>query len=352
MGIFDRLREPVFLRKSNKALEQIERLKELEPKLNDEGKEKINKEIKYIEYGIIGEKNIEFELRNSHMPMYIIHDLYLESDGLSAQIDYLVFTKKVCFIIECKNLFGDIEIDNQGNFIRTMNFGGKKLKEGIYSPITQNERHLKLMKKIAVDNKSNIITKFLTNKLFENSYRTVVVLSNPKTILNSRYAKKEIKNKVIRVDQLVNYIKDSYKKSKEAEISDKALLSWAENFLNFHKEQEVSYLEKYNKYLIKNNEADNIENNEKKVNETNKEDIKNISNIENTDIYKELKSFRLLKSREENIKPYFIYNNEQLKDLISKMPANCEELKKVYGFGDVKVSKYGEDIIKIIKKYL
>lgn len=349
MGILDRLREPVFLKESSKAIEDVERLKELEPKLNAEGKEKIKKEIKFIEYGIIGEKNIEFELRNSHMPMYIIHDLYLESDELSAQIDYLVVTRKICFVIECKNLFGNIEINNQGDFIRTMNFGGKTIKEGIYSPITQNERHLKLMKKIAVENKSNVIMKFFTDKLFESSYKTVVVLSNPKTILNSKFAKKEIKDSVIRTDQLVRYIKDAYNKSKEPEMSDKALLSWAESFLKVHKEKETSYLEKYNKYLIENNKDNCLESNKNVIKETENE---NISNIEDTEIYKELKSLRLVKSREEKIKPYFIYNNEQLKDLISKMPVNNEELKKVSGFGDIKVSKYGEDIIKIIKKYL
>ncbi|PWL53812.1 MAG: hypothetical protein DBY38_06545 [Clostridium cadaveris] len=45
-----------------------------------------------------------------------------------------------------------------------------------------------------------------------------------------------------------------------------------------------------------------------------------------------------------------MYNN-QLKDLISKMPRNKEELQKIAGFGAVKVNKYGDDILKIIKKY-
>lgn len=352
MGLFDRLREPVFLKESSKAIEQIEKLKELEPKLNSEGKEKIKKEIKCIEYGIIGEKNIEFELRNSHMPMYIIHDLYIESDDLSSQIDYLVITKKICFVIECKNLFGNIEINNQGDFIRNMDFGSKKIKEGIYSPITQNERHLKLMKKIAIENKSNVIMKFITDKLFESSYKTVVVLANPKTLLNSRFAKKEIKDKVIRADQLVSYIKDNYNKSKELEMSEKALFSWAESFLKIHKEKDISYLEKYNKYLVEEDKTDYIKSNTNIVKETYNKYISNTVNIEDTEIYKELKSFRLNKSRQENIKPYFIYNNEQLNDLISKMPLSNEELKKVFGFGDVKISKYGEDIINIIKKYL
>lgn len=53
----------------------------------------------------------------------------------------------------------------------------------------------------------------------------------------------------------------------------------------------------------------------------------------------------------KKIKPYFIYNDSQLKDLISKMPRNKEELQKVSGFGEVKANKYGDDILKIINKY-
>ncbi|WP_242849842.1 HRDC domain-containing protein [Clostridium sp. C8] len=194
--------------------------------------------------------------------------------------------------------------------------------------------------------------KFITDKLFESSYKTVVVLANPKTLLNSRFAKKEIKDKVIRADQLVSYIKDNYNKSKELEMSEKALFSWAESFLKIHKEKDISYLEKYNKYLVEDGKTDYIKSNINIVKETYNKYISNKVNIEDTEIYKELKSFRLNKSRQENIKPYFIYNNEQLNDLISKMPLSNEELKKVSGFGDVKISKYGEDIINIIKKYL
>lgn len=52
------------------------------------------------------------------------------------------------------------------------------------------------------------------------------------------------------------------------------------------------------------------------------------------------------------VKPYFIYNNNQLVDLISRMPRDKEELKKVAGFGEVKVEKYGKDIIEIVGKYV
>jgi hypothetical protein len=178
------------------------------------------------------------------MPMYILHDIYLEDGDLTAQIDYLVFTKKICFVIECKNLYGDIEIDRDGNFIRCIQFNGKKKKEGIYSPITQNQRHLEFMKKLKTDSKSNIFTKFMAGKYFEDYNKSVVVLANPKTVLNAKFAKKEVKEKVIRADQLVKYIKDTYEKSKETTYSEEKMLEWAQSYLHLHKNVEKDYTEK------------------------------------------------------------------------------------------------------------
>ena len=95
--------------------------------------------------------------------MYILHDIYLEYGDVSAQIDYIVVTRKLIFIIECKNLYGNIEINSNGDFIRTMEYGRRTKKEGIYSPITQNKRHLELIKSIKVDSRLNSLEKFFTN---------------------------------------------------------------------------------------------------------------------------------------------------------------------------------------------
>ena len=364
MGLFDRLKEPVFLKESSDAEVQLYTLKALEPRLNKEGQVLIKQDIQCLEYGIAGEKNIAYELRNSHMPMYILHDIYLESGDLTAQIDYLVITRKLCFVIECKNLYGNIEINSAGDFIREMEFGRYKQKEGIYSPITQNQRHLELMKKIKVENKSNILSKFMCERYFDCFNKSVIVLANPKTVLKAKYAKKEIKDKVIRSDQLVKYIKDMNERSKETANSDKELMSWAQSYLKLHKEVRKDYTEKYEKYKLKEVMTDDtihiipmIE--EAAISVMAKENISGMEEktivektIEETEIYKELREYRLNKSREEMVKPYFIYNNNQLVDLISRMPRDKEELKKVAGFGEVKVEKYGEDIIGIVGKYV
>ena len=65
----------------------------------------------------------------------------------------------------------------------------------------------------------------------------------------------------------------------------------------------------------------------------------------------ELKAYRLAKSREEGLKPYYIFNDLQMEDLIAKMPADKECLLGVNGFGSVKTEKYGKDLIEILDKY-
>ncbi|RGY98749.1 HRDC domain-containing protein [Clostridium sp. AM58-1XD] len=353
MDFLNRMKEPVFLKESNTAEIQLENLRKLEPLLTPEGQSIIRQDIKCLEYGIIGEKNIAFELKNSHMPIYILHDLYLEDGDLSAQIDYLVITRKIAIVIECKNLYGNIEINSAGDFIRTMNFGGKQKKEGIYSPITQNQHHLELLKKIKIDKRKNIVSKMMAERYFDDFNKSVVVLANPKTVLNAKYAKKEIKEKVIRSDQLVKYIKDLHDKSKEIAESDRGLLEVAQSYLALHKEVEKDYTAKYERYRIKGEEAEAITQNANalKTHAVNGNKEEGEIPIEESDIYKELQKYRWEKSREEGIKPYFICNNSQLKDLIAKMPKDLEELKKVDGFGEVKTGKYGNDLLKILEKY-
>lgn len=337
MSLFGKLKGPVFLKESSEMVNQLEKLKELEPLLSLEGKSLISQEIKCLEYGIAGEKNIAFELLNSHIPMYILQDIYLEDGDITAQIDYLVFTKKLCFVIECKNLYGNIEVNNAGDFIRTSEFGGKKRKEGIYSPITQNQRHIELMKKIRIDNKKNFLAKYLVESSFEDFYKPVVVMANPKTVLNAKCAKREVKEKVIRADQLVKYIKEMNSKSKEQVNSDDRLMRWAQSYLKLHKDKQKDYSQKFEKFKV-----------DLSIPRTQGYCF---SVLEDTEIFRELRDYRLNKSREENIKPYFIYNDNQLRNLIFKNPKSTEELIRVPGFGEIKARKYGEDILRILGKY-
>ena len=248
MGLFSTPKEPVFLKEDSSALKHIECLKELYNQVNDEGKAEIENEIKLLEAGLYGENQIIFELKNSHIPMVVLHDIYLEYEGLSAQIDFLIVTKGYVFVIECKNLVGNITVDNTGSFTRIFDYGRFKKKEGIYSPITQNQRHMELIKQKVIAKQTNVLSKKLAEKAFEDNFKSVVVLANPKTVLNAKFAPKEIKNSVIRADQLIEFIKRANVGSEMR--SEKAMLELAESYLQAHIENKKDYTEKYAQYFI------------------------------------------------------------------------------------------------------
>ena len=235
MGLFSKP-EVVIAKESSNAKEYLRQLEELAEKAAGENAKKIAKEIAVVKAGIIGEDNILFELKNSGMDMVVLHDLYIESvSGASAQIN---------FVLECKNLFGNIEINSKGDFIRTIHCGGRYYKEGIYSPITQNQRHLQVLKERRSENDGKILAVW-KNYLFKDFFRGLVVLANPKTVVNDRYAKKEVKEQVIRADQLIETIQRMNKASKESASSLKDLKGMGERYLQMHIEKPITYIEKF-----------------------------------------------------------------------------------------------------------
>lgn len=248
MGLFDKLNAPVFFADNSTAAAQLEELETLQSKATGETASLIENEIKNVRAGISGENQIRYELENSHLPMYVLHDIYLEHNGLTAQIDYLIITRHHVFVIECKNLYGNIEINNTGDFIRTIPDGKRTKREGIYSPITQNRRHLELIKQIRSEEK-NVITKLLFEKTFYSTYTSVVVLANPKTVLLAKYAKKEVRDQVIRADQLVAYIRRADASADSIPMSDKDMEELAAFFAEAHKENTTDYLEKFRKLV-------------------------------------------------------------------------------------------------------
>ena len=242
MGLFDKIREPIFLKEDSSAETQLQQLNDLLKTADSKTAEKIKADIKLIEAGMYGEKNIIYELKNSHIPMIVLHDLYLSRGDLSTQIDFLIITRKKTFVVECKNLFGNIEITRNGDFVRTI--GNKK--EGIYSPITQNKRHLEMVKELRSDTKKNVIIKVLfDSKWFYDNYIPVVVLANPKTILNDKFAPKEIQKQVVRADQLNAFIR-KINDADYTQVSEKRIEELAQWFLDMHQPKAESYMAKYN----------------------------------------------------------------------------------------------------------
>lgn len=240
---FFRAQEPVILKEGSDAKEQLATLESLRETVPRSQRRRLDSDIRALKAGIVGEDRILFELRNSHLPLVVIHDLHLEFEGLTAQIDFLVLTRRRNFVLECKNLYGDISVSARGDFVRS--FGGRR-REGIYSPITQNQRHLGLMKRINLSTKGTIMSALLSPR-FDDLYRGLVVLANPKTILHDRNAKKEVKQQLVRGDQLVATIEsiNSMRGPADGKIPFKDVMERAERWLSMDTPVRTDYTARY-----------------------------------------------------------------------------------------------------------
>ncbi len=69
-------------------------------------------------------------------------------------------------------------------------------------------------------------------------------------------------------------------------------------------------------------------------------------------LYERLRDYRLSVSKLEGVLPYIILSSNTLKEISGRYPLDEEQLKDIGGIGPIKINKYGEDIINIVKEYI
>lgn len=317
MNLFNQFRETIFLKTTSALENDINELKNI--RSNMKNNSNIDKDIKLLEYGLNGEKEIEYELKNANIGMFVIHDLNIVFEDLTSQIDYVIVTKAYTYLVECKNMIGNITINEHGEFKREYTYNNEKIVEGIYSPFRQALRHKEILKKIWL-NKNNKLNILLYEKKFDRVYKPIVVLTNSKGLLNKRYAPKNIKDVTIRSDELIEYIKkdiDNY--DKDYYLSKKNMEDFANGLLKLNVNKESYLVEKYQKSV--NNDDKLIE---------------------------KLKEYRKTKAYTKNIPAYYIFNDKELENLIKFKPKSLEELKKLKILEEIKIKLHGLEIINII----
>lgn len=287
MGLL--FKETIFLKDSCDLENEIFELEAVKEKVKNQ--DELNKYIKTLRAGLNGERAIEYELKNARIGMYVLHDINIQYEDQNAQIDYVIVTPAHCYLVECKNMVGDISVDNQGQFVRKMPWGKN---EAIYSPLTQAQRHVDILKKIRDANKS-VIEKTLIHLSKDTYFKPLVVVSNSNGILNTKWAKKEVKEKIVRVDGLVEYLSRDIKETKVIELDTKAGM-----------EKEAQYILSLDVPKQKNNWLDRFELLDDKKENTGSEDS----------IREELLKYRKEQSKARNYPAYYIFTNEQLEKLL------------------------------------
>ena len=316
-----RFKNQVLYKEDTTTQKELDRMKEY---LKTHPNKDLENKVKLFEYGLAGEKQVLYELLHSGIGMYILNNVSFEYKGKAAQIDFVVITARCTYFIECKNFIGNITINSKGDFVRTYMKNNRKVTEGTYNPITQSKRHLEIIKEENYDN-ANILYKMNFEKTFDSFHDYIVVMANPKTIINDKYAPKNIKERLVKADQIIECLKRLESKRDPFRF-EKDIKKVADVYIESNKEKSLlkSFIAEYEKENIKDD---------------NKETIR-----------AELKKYRLQKAKSLNYKPYFIFNDQTLEEILSIMPRTLTDLKKISGLGDKKMEFYGQDIINIINE--
>ena len=348
MGIFDKIKKsilgvsfeskimkkistPIFIKDFNKESEDIINLKELlNNTIEQEIKSKIENELNLQRYVQEGLSKVYFELKNSPVPFYGLHNIRLEQGDSNTNIDFLMITNQFCYIIKCKSLQGNIEIDSQGNFSKYVKKGEKWSKEGIYSPVEQNRRAEIILKRI--------LNEYNLEKL---PVMSLTVFTNPKATLNFKECPEDIKDKVIKVDLLNSKIKSIVEHTAVAVYEEMK----AKEVAGILKGLDTRVSNDYSTKFKSNHSSENISKVEPRILPA---ILKNIEGDKET-LVKTLKAYRTSIATSHRIPPYYIFNNEEMGKIVEIMPKNKQEFITIKGFGEVKYEKYGEEIINIIK---
>ncbi len=318
-----RSKDTVFLKESTELEEQYNALN----KLNKEypNNKFIQEQLKKIKKGFDGENEIAYQLKKSHIGMYVLRDVKVKYGDLTAQIDYVIITPIYVYYLECKNISGNITVNENGDFIKELNINGKKIKKGMPSPLRQVEAQREVVRKIW-EQKSSKLTKLLASNNYEEYRKVLVVVANEDTILNTSKAPKEIKSKVIRADNLIRQITYDINHRKDDDYlnSQKNMEKIAKSYLEILDDNKKDYYNYYKNLLL------------------------NDTSINVNDLRVKLINFRKKRSIEMNIPAYYIFTNEELEKLIKLTPKTIEELNSLNILSDIKIKTHGTQIINVI----
>ena len=251
MGLIDmayeaiRFKDTVFFKENSDLEDKYNAL----VKLNKEypNNEDLMSELYIVKKGFDGENEIAYQLKKSHIGMYVLRDIKVKYEDLTAQIDYIIITPVYTYYVECKNLVGNITVTDKGDFIRELNINGRKIKKGMYSPLRQVEAQREVIRKIWDSNVSKL-TKLLASKSFNNYKRILVVAANQDTILNTNKAPKDIKYKVLRADGLIRQIEyDLAHKGDDIVDSKKEMELKAQSYITLSYNEPIDYYKYYKK---------------------------------------------------------------------------------------------------------
>ena len=329
----EKVKTPILVKEATEIIQLIEQYKkEIANTIDEKQNKSLTEKVKLLELGLKGENSVLFELQNSFLPIHILHDVRIAHKDLTAQIDFVVLTRKFILIIEVKNYFGNILVNEKDEFIRQVYKRNKlAFQEGFYSPVRQVERQVEVFESYM--RAMGAVTR--------TPIKSVVVFTNNRTVINTKKASENVKRKILRVDGLVGYIKQELEKSSPVHFLDNRMKEMSDYIKASHFELIYDETDLVELKLLEETISTQNESNKLSV----------LVQTKNTDLEETFKKFRMKLATEQNVKAFHIFSNKTLEELILKQPCNLNDLKTIHGIGEMKINAFGDELIGIIKKH-
>ena len=190
----------MLIKSADDKKKRLRLLKELveSDRLDETQKGWLRDELRKLNRGIDGERDaahyldMSFSGGKNHA---VLHDLRLEADGQTAQIDHLVVDRLLTFfLLETKNYNCSLHINEQGEF--TAEYPERRF--GFESPLEQSRRHETVLKKVL--ERLGIKGRVGTSPNFVH-----VVMMHPKAIIQRPPSDKFDTSMVIKADQFATW---------------------------------------------------------------------------------------------------------------------------------------------------
>ena len=222
------------------------------PHVSQNTKNQIQQTIGKIQSGLKGEKeaayHINFYYENTKN-WAVIHDLRLEVDGYSAQIDHLLIDRFLeVYVCESKRFREGIGINEHGEFY---SFTAEGKPYGIPSPIEQNNRHKSILKRLFDSDEITLPTRLRLK--MKPSLHSLILIANTSSIRRPKNSKNvDDLDRIIKVEQLRKRIeKDIFDNRPSALvqqfasaakiISSDTLQDFAEDLASLHKPLKIDW---------------------------------------------------------------------------------------------------------------
>ena len=138
----------MLIKRPDDRSEEMAQLERLAKSPTGSSAKQATKELAIRKAGLKGESEsaylIDFHFADS--PNWaVIHDLRLEHNGRTAQVDHLLINRWMeCYVLETKHFRDGVKITDDGEFMRWNSF--KHTFEGMPSPLEQNDRHIAVLR--------------------------------------------------------------------------------------------------------------------------------------------------------------------------------------------------------------